>query len=114
MFFVASTVTLSGLAFPDASPLQPTKCQPAAGVAVRSTFEPKSYSAWSGTFATEPEPTTVTLTAYWLIANVAVMFFAASTVTDSGFAFPVASPLQPTKCQPAAGVAVRSTFEPES
>ena len=33
-FLFASIVTLVGLVLPDASPLQPTKCQPFAGAAV--------------------------------------------------------------------------------
>jgi hypothetical protein len=85
-----------------------------AAVAVSSTLEPESYSGWSGFFATEPLPTTVTSTAYWSIANVAVMFFAASTGDDQRVVVPLASPLQPAKCQPSAGVAVSSTLEPWS
>src|SRR5512143_255938 len=61
----ASMVTLSEFVEPEASPLQPTKCQPGAGVAVSVTELPWSYVAWSGAFATLPLPTVVTVSACW-------------------------------------------------
>ena len=46
------------------------------------------------------------------MAKLAVTTLGASIVSDSGFAEPLASPLQPTKCQPVAGVAVSCTTVP--
>src|SRR5256885_1336888 len=114
MLLLESIVTTSGLALPDASPLQPANCQPVAGLAVSCTRVPWLYSGWSGVFVTAPVPTVDTASVYWLIANVAVMSLLESIVTVSGFALPDASPLQPTKCQPVAGIAVRSTMVPWS
>src|SRR5438093_65856 len=56
-----SMVTDTGLVVPVAAPLQPAKCQPAAGVAVSCTVLPWSSLAWSGLFATEPWPTVLTV-----------------------------------------------------
>ena len=65
--------------------------------------------------STSPPLGAVTLTAGRAVsANVAVMDLSASMDTLSGLAAPDASPLQPVKPKPVAGVAVSVTLVPKS
>ena len=108
-------LTVSGLALPVASPLQPANCCPAPGLAVSVTVVPLSYVGWSGLLATVPLPVVLTVSAYVVggsAVNVAVMLLSAVMLTVSGLALPVASPLQPVKVKPALAVAVSITLVP--
>jgi hypothetical protein len=89
--------TVSGLLEPEASPLQPEKLHPAAGVAVSWTVDPEAYDAWSGLLETVPWPTVETVNVYWIWVNVAVTALFPLIVTVAGFADPERPPLQPAK-----------------
>ena len=61
-----------------------------------------------GELVTVPLPATLTLSVYWVCANVAVTLCAAFIVTTQ-LPKPLQAPLQPLKPQPSAGVAVSVT-----
>ena len=61
-----------------------------------------------GELVTVPLPATLTLSVYWVCANVAVTLCAAFIVTKQ-LPTPLQAPLQPEKPQPFAGVAVSVT-----
>jgi hypothetical protein len=64
-----------------------------------------------GELVTVPLPATLTLSVYWVCANVAVTLCAELIVTTQ-LSKPLQAPLQPSKPEPAAGVAVSVTWVP--
>src|SRR5580700_10451766 len=64
-----------------------------------------------GELVTVPLPATLTLSVYWVCANVAVTLCAALIVTTQ-LPTPLQAPPQPLKVQPLAGVAVKVTGVP--
>jgi hypothetical protein len=64
-----------------------------------------------GELVTVPLPDTLTLSVYWVVANVAVTLCAAFIVTTQ-LPTPLQAPLQPEKPKPFAGVAVKVTAVP--
>jgi hypothetical protein len=70
------------------------------------------YVAWLGVLETVPWPTVEAVTVYWFWVKVAVTALFPVIDTVSGLLEPEASPLQPEKLHPAAGVAVSWTLEP--
>jgi len=64
-----------------------------------------------GELVTVPLPDTLTLSVYWVCANVAVTLCAAFIVTTQ-LPTPLQAPAQPLKPQPFAGVAVSVTWVP--
>src|SRR5580704_7010086 len=64
-----------------------------------------------GELVTVPLPATLTLSVYWVCANVAVTLCAALIVTTQ-LSTPLQAPPQPEKPQPSAGVAVSVTWVP--
>lgn len=71
-------VTIMVVAVLVIEPLQPVKLEPGLAVAVNITTVPCSNKAPTGSPTTVPEPVpaVVTVSSYWLSANVAVMVFA--------------------------------------
>src|ERR1700692_535731 len=67
----------------------------------------------TGELVTVPLPDTLTLSVYWVCANVAVTLCAAFIVTTQ-LPTPLQAPPQPLKPQPFAGVAVSVTWVPEA
>ena len=89
-------VTLTGLAEPDAPPVQLTKRNPAVGVAVSATTTPLSYVPLAGLIVPPPTGDTVVANEYrWM--KLAVTDLLAFMVTLTGFVEPVAPPVQFTK-----------------
>src|SRR4029079_11435654 len=109
-----SIVTVSGLALPPASPDQLTNTQPGPGVAVSCTVEPSLYEGWFGFFVTVPLPMMLIVSVRWIGEKLATMFLLTSTITLSRVALPLASPLQPSNCQPALACADSVTLLPQS
>ena len=64
-----------------------------------------------GELVTVPLPDTLTLSVYWVCANVAVTLCAIFIVTTQ-LSKPLQAPLQPSKPEPSAGVAVSVTWVP--
>jgi hypothetical protein len=117
--FLAASIVTEHAPVPVQAPVQPAKLEPVAADAVKFTTAPckklrlhvAPQSMPAGVLETvpEPEPILATVSKYFGIRlNFAVMFFAASIVRVQ--VKPVQSPAQPTKLEPATGVAVKVTL----
>src|SRR5262249_47937710 len=118
-----SIVTWHGFVVPAQSPLQPVKTDPAAGVAVRVMSESSGKSCMqvapqsipAGLLPTPPLPLpSLVIVSVCVGSNVktAVTARAWSIVTEHGLVVPVQSPVQWSKVDPNAGVAVSVTIVP--
>ena len=92
------------------APAQPTKLDPASGVATRTTDVPAAYAPPDG--ATEPDPVTVTVSGYICVANVATTLFAASIITTHEPVPEQPPPVHPVNVNPEGATAVRVTVCP--
>src|SRR5205823_174329 len=107
-------VTVHVAPVPPHAPPQPPKLWPLAGVAVRLTCVPPAKLALhvagqlmpAGELVTVPLPLSLTVIVAVLGTKVAVAPRVAFSLTVQ-LAVPLHAPLQPPKCQPPAGVAVR-------
>jgi hypothetical protein len=95
-----------------ASPLQPTKVYPAAGVAVNVAVLPAVYDP-APVIVPPADGDAVAVRVYLISWKVAVTVLLPSMVTVIEDVLPVASSLQPTKVYPAAGVAVNVAVLPD-
>jgi len=104
------------------APLQPRKVEPVVGVAVSETVAddaklalqvvPQLIPAGELVTVPAPPPLFVTVSAFWDAVKFAVAFSTELTVSVQ-VEVPEQAPLQPAKVEPALGVAVSVTTEPE-